>query len=112
MASGRHFLNPTSTIKQMTGVRSALWFRFETIDRSHKDRGRMMQEIPKSAAASIWPNLRQGTPAPVEQRPQLASVAAAMYPQLVPQPPKPLTQSEVKAAWLDRLMGMSRIRRR
>jgi hypothetical protein len=48
----------------------------------------MKQPIPKSAAASIYPNLRQSTPAPVERR-EPASVAAALYPDLVPKPPQP-----------------------
>jgi hypothetical protein len=71
----------------------------------------MAQQIPKSAAAAIFPHLRQGTPAPVE-RPQPTSVAAAMFPNLTPPQSKPLTQSEVRAAWIDRLMGMSGIKRR
>jgi hypothetical protein len=47
----------------------------------------MAQQIPKSAAQSIWPNLPRGTPDVVERR-EPTSLAAAMYPSLVPQPPK------------------------
>jgi hypothetical protein len=97
----------------MTGViRSAPWFKVQKNNADTKfQRRTMAQEIPKSAAQSIYAHLKSGTPAPVEQRQQPASVAAAMWPSLAPKPPKPLTQHEVKAAWLDRLMGMSGIKR-
>jgi hypothetical protein len=99
----------------MTGaIRSAPWFKLRrnNADTKFERRTSMAhQQIPKSAAASIYPHLKSGTPEPV-QRPQPASLAAAMFPSLVPQPPKPLTQSELKAQWVDRLMSMSGVRRR
>jgi hypothetical protein len=50
----------------------------------------MAQEIPKSAAASIYPHLKTGTPAPVQSaKPTLAN---ALYPSLAPQAPKPAPQ--------------------
>jgi hypothetical protein len=49
----------------------------------------MAQQIPKSAAASIYPHLSHDAGQPPPRQPP-ASVAAAMYPHLVPQPkPKP-----------------------
>jgi hypothetical protein len=47
-----------------------------------------MAERPISAAGSIYPHLPHDVGQPV-QRQQPASVAAAMYPQLTPQPPAP-----------------------
>jgi hypothetical protein len=41
-----------------------------------------------SAAQSIYPNLKSSTP-DVVQRTQPVSIAAAMYPSLVPKPPAP-----------------------
>jgi hypothetical protein len=35
-----------------------------------------------------------------------------MYPQLTPPQPQLLTQSELKTLWLDRLLGMSGIKRK
>jgi hypothetical protein len=60
---------------------------------------------------SLYPHLKSGTSEPV-QRQQPASVAAAMYPALVPPQPKPLTPDEIKQAWVDRLMEMSGLRRK
>jgi hypothetical protein len=49
----------------------------------------MTQQIPKSAAASLYPHLQTGTPAVVERRRGPASVGAAMWPGLGPQPKPP-----------------------
>jgi hypothetical protein len=50
----------------------------------------MAQQIPKSAAASIYPHLPSVVPAPVQrQQPRLAE---ALYPSLAPKPPAPNRQ--------------------
>ena len=48
----------------------------------------MTQREP-SAAAALFPHLKAGTPDVVEPRQQPASVAAAMFPDLVPKPQPP-----------------------
>jgi len=48
-----------------------------------------MTERPTSAAASIYPHLKVGTPEPVQRPQRNESVAAALYPALAPQPPQP-----------------------
>jgi hypothetical protein len=50
-----------------------------------------MQQIPKSAAAALYPHLKTGTPDVVERRQQPSSIANALYPDLAPKskPPAP-----------------------
>jgi hypothetical protein len=73
-----------------------------------------MTNPPTSAAASLYPHLKSGTPEPVQQRPQSGSIADAVYAHLRPPPPKPpnpylerVTENE----WRDYL-GLSGLRRK
>jgi len=71
----------------------------------------MAQQIPRSAAASIWSHLPAGTPNEVERRRTPDSVADAMWPSLAPQP-QPKLQSnrwrEADAAANTRAWGSGR----
>ena len=63
----------------------------------------MTQREP-SAAAALFPHLKAGTPDVVEPRQQPASVAAAMFPDLVPKPQPPVNRwrdaaAIARAAW-------------
>jgi hypothetical protein len=58
------------------------------------------QQIPKSAAAAIYPNLRQGTPAPPQR--EQPSLANALYPDLAPKPqPAPQRRTHDDETWRD-----------
>jgi hypothetical protein len=72
-----------------------------------------MAEQPKSAAAALYPHLRQGTPDEIVERKRIASSAAdAMYPR--PKPPlknpylSPMTQQEYR----DQFFEMCGLRRK
>jgi hypothetical protein len=52
-------------------------------------RSKRMSERPRSAAASLYPHLKSGTPEPMQQRERSGTVADAMYAHLRPPAPKP-----------------------
>ena len=70
---------------------------------------------PPSAAQSLYPNLRQGTPEPVEQQRLKPTTAQSMYPghpSLAPKPQRRLSPDELKTAWFEYYWSLMGIRRK
>jgi hypothetical protein len=73
----------------------------------------MAERAPPSAAQSLYPNLPSATPDVVEKR-QQGTVAAAMYPSLVPKPksPNPYLGNVTESQWRDYLWSLAGLRRK
>jgi hypothetical protein len=56
-----------------------------------------MQEIPKSAAQSVYPHLPSAERAPVQSA--KPTLAAALYPSLAPKPPQPAPRPARSLEW-------------
>ena len=72
-----------------------------------------MVDHPRSAAASLYPNLRQASSEPQQQR-QQPRVADALYPNLVPKPKSqnPYLHPMTEQAWRDQLWALAGLRRK
>ena len=70
-----------------------------------------MVDRPRSAAASLYPNLPSGTRDVVQRRPEPASVAAAMYPRPKPPPKNPYLEPMTETEWRDQLWALAGLKR-
>ena len=70
-----------------------------------------MVDHPRSAAASLYPNLRQASSEPVQRRNE-PSLADAMYPRPQPKPQNPYLEPMTEQAWRDQLWALAGLRRK
>jgi hypothetical protein len=70
-----------------------------------------MVDRPRSAAASLYPNLPSGTPDVVQQG-RRGSVADAMYPRPKPPPKNPYLEPMTETEWRDQLWELAGLRRK
>jgi hypothetical protein len=69
-----------------------------------------MAEQPKSAAAALYPHLRQASSAPVQR--EHGDLASVMYPRPQPKPQNPYLEPMTETEWRDQLWALAGLRRK